>query len=85
MMADVFNGMADSLQRQIAEASRERQRLEAAMNASIDGYAAVDQDLMVLFAATVAAAGTLVLVTGGLASVILVPAFWIWTGRTLRR
>ena len=42
-------------------------------------------DLMVLFAATVAAAQTLVLVTGGLASVILVPAFWIWTGRTLRR
>jgi two-component system phosphate regulon sensor histidine kinase PhoR len=50
MLADVFNGMADNLQRQIAEASRERQRLEAAMNASIDGYAAVDHDLMVLFA-----------------------------------
>jgi two-component system phosphate regulon sensor histidine kinase PhoR len=50
MLADVFNGMADSLQRQIAESFRERQRLEAAMNASIDGYAAVDQDLLVLFA-----------------------------------
>ena len=42
-------------------------------------------DLMVLFVANVAASQGLVLVTGGLASVILVPAFWIWTGRTLRR
>jgi two-component system phosphate regulon sensor histidine kinase PhoR len=50
MLADVFNGMADNLQSQMAEASRERQRLEAALNASIDGYAALDRDLMVLFA-----------------------------------
>lgn len=41
-------------------------------------------DLLVLFAATVAAAEQVILVTGGLASVILVPAFWIWTGRVLR-
>jgi len=42
-------------------------------------------DLVVLFVATVAAADTLILVSGGLASVILGPAFWIWTGRVLRR
>jgi hypothetical protein len=41
-------------------------------------------DLIVLFFATVAAYEGLVLVSGGLASVILVPAFWIWTGRVLR-
>jgi hypothetical protein len=41
-------------------------------------------DLIVLFFATVAAAQTLILVAGGLASLILVPAFWIWTGRVLR-
>jgi hypothetical protein len=41
-------------------------------------------DLVALFFATVANAETLVLVTGGLASVILVPVFWIWTGRVLR-
>jgi hypothetical protein len=41
-------------------------------------------DLLALFAATVAAAEQAILVTGGLASVILVPAFWIWTGRVLR-
>src|SRR5439155_32008 len=34
--------------------------------------------------ATVAQAEGAILVTGGLASVILVPAFWIWTGRALR-
>jgi hypothetical protein len=42
-------------------------------------------DLVVLFVATVAAADSLILVSGGLASVILGPAFWIWTGRVLRR
>jgi hypothetical protein len=41
-------------------------------------------DLIVLYVATVAQADTLILVSGGLASVILVPAFWIWTGRVLR-
>ena len=41
-------------------------------------------DLIVLFFATVAGAENLVLITGGLASIILVPAFWIWTGRVLR-
>jgi hypothetical protein len=41
-------------------------------------------DLILLFFATVAQAETLILVSGGLASVILVPAFWIWTGRVLR-
>ena len=41
-------------------------------------------DLIVLYVATVAQAETLILVTGGLASVILVPAFWVWTGRILR-
>ncbi|TMC41288.1 MAG: hypothetical protein E6J23_14200 [Chloroflexi bacterium] len=41
-------------------------------------------DLVVLFFATVAAYDGLILVSGGLASVILVPAFWIWTGRLLR-
>src|SRR2546425_8542966 len=42
-------------------------------------------DLVLLFVATVAAAENLVLVSGGLASVVLGPAFWIWTGRVLRR
>jgi hypothetical protein len=41
-------------------------------------------DLLVLFAVTVAAAEQAILVSGGLASVILVPAFWIWAGRVLR-
>ena len=41
-------------------------------------------DLIALFVATVAQAEGAILVTGGLASVILVPAFWIWTGRALR-
>ncbi|MEK6225475.1 MAG: hypothetical protein AABM40_04185 [Chloroflexota bacterium] len=41
-------------------------------------------DLILLFFATVAQSENLILVTGGLASVILVPAFWIWTGRVIR-
>lgn len=41
-------------------------------------------DLILLFFATVAQSENLILVSGGLASVILVPAFWIWTGRVLR-
>lgn len=41
-------------------------------------------DLIVLYVATIAAVDGLILVSGGLASVILVPAFWIWTGRILR-
>lgn len=41
-------------------------------------------DLMVLFAATVGGAEQAILVSGGLASVILVPIFWFWTGRALR-
>ena len=41
-------------------------------------------DLIVLFFATVAGAENLILVTGGLASVIFVPAFWTWTARALR-
>jgi hypothetical protein len=41
-------------------------------------------NLLVLFFATATGAGTLVLVSGGLASVILGPVQWIWLGRTLR-
>ena len=40
-------------------------------------------DLIVLFIATVAGSTPLILVTGGLASVILGPAFWLMTGRLL--
>ncbi len=41
-------------------------------------------DLVLLYAATVAGATPVILVTGGLASVVLGPAFWIWSGRLLR-
>ena len=41
-------------------------------------------DLVLLYAATVAGATSVILVTGGLASVVLGPAFWIWSGRLLR-
>jgi hypothetical protein len=40
-------------------------------------------DLIVLFAATVIGSTSLILVTGGLASVLLGPAFWLMTGRLL--
>lgn len=42
-------------------------------------------DLIALFFATVAQSTPLILVTGGLAAVILGPAFWIWSGRILSR
>ncbi|HEX6061525.1 MAG TPA: hypothetical protein VF001_05600, partial [Candidatus Limnocylindria bacterium] len=42
-------------------------------------------DLILLFFATVAGSTPLILVTGGLASVALGPAFWIWSGRLLSR
>jgi len=49
-------------------------------------FAIVDGvDLILLFVATIAGSAPLITVTGGLASVILGPAFWIWTGRVLRR
>ena len=40
-------------------------------------------DLILLFLATVIGSTPLILVTGGLASVILGPAFWAMTGRLL--
>jgi len=48
------------------------------MVALVDGV-----DLLVLFLATATGAGTLVLVTGGLASVILGPLQWAWIGRAM--
>ena len=42
-------------------------------------------DLILLFFATAAGSTPLILVTGGLASVVLGPAFWIWRGRVLSR
>jgi hypothetical protein len=40
-------------------------------------------DLLVLFFATATGAGSLVLVTGGLASLFLGPLQWVLIGRTL--
>jgi hypothetical protein len=40
-------------------------------------------DLILLFFATVAGSTPAILVSGGLASVVLGPAFWIWSGRLL--
>jgi vacuolar-type H+-ATPase subunit I/STV1 len=40
-------------------------------------------DLILLFVATVVGSTPLILVTGGLASVLLGPAFWLMTGRLL--
>jgi len=42
-------------------------------------------DLVLLFFATVAGSTPLILLTGRLASVVLGPAFWIWSGRLLSR
>jgi hypothetical protein len=42
-------------------------------------------DLILLFVATVAGSTPFILLTGGLASVVLGPAFWIWGGRVLGR
>jgi hypothetical protein len=42
-------------------------------------------DLILLFFATVAGSTPGILLTGGLASVILGPAFWVWSGRVLGR
>src|SRR2546427_10267293 len=42
-------------------------------------------DLVVLFFATATGAGTLVLVTGGLASVILGPLQWAWLARAVMK
>ena len=41
-------------------------------------------DLIVLFFATAAGVGPLVLITGGLAAVILGPIQWAWIGRSMR-
>lgn len=42
-------------------------------------------DLVALFLATLFGADTLVTVFGGLAAVVLGPAFWMWTGNALQR
>lgn len=51
------------------------------------GYLAVANGvlLIALFFATAAGAQTLILLTGGLTSVIVGPIWWIWLGRELRR
>lgn len=45
---------------------------------------AAGADLVLLYLATLVGADTLVLVFGGLASVVLGPAFWAWLGSALR-
>lgn len=42
-------------------------------------------DLVLLYLATLLGSDTFILVFGGLASVVLGPAFWVWTGSALRR
>lgn len=42
-------------------------------------------DLVLLYLATLLGSETFILVFGGLASVVLGPAFWVWTGSALRR
>lgn len=42
-------------------------------------------DLVLLYFATLTAQDTLILALGGLASIVLGPLFWVWTGRALSR
>jgi hypothetical protein len=42
-------------------------------------------DLVLLYLATLVGSETFILVFGGLASVVLGPIFWLWTGSALRR
>lgn len=46
---------------------------------------AAGADLVLLYLATLFGSDTFILVFGGLASVVLGPAFWMWTGSALRR
>jgi len=41
--------------------------------------------LVTLYFATAAGAQTLILISGGLTSVVVGPIFWVWLGRELRR
>jgi two-component system phosphate regulon sensor histidine kinase PhoR len=49
-LADAFNDMAESLQKLVAAASQERERLIAALNSSVDAVLAVDAEGRVTFA-----------------------------------
>jgi two-component system phosphate regulon sensor histidine kinase PhoR len=49
-LADAFNELSDRVQDQVADTSRERSRLAAALNSSVDAVAALDRDGRVLFA-----------------------------------
>jgi two-component system, OmpR family, phosphate regulon sensor histidine kinase PhoR len=49
-LAEGVNTLGASLERQVTDTERERERLTSTLNASIDGVAAVDHELTVLFA-----------------------------------